>query len=390
MIRHLIKLIWNKKGTHSLLIIEILASFLVLFGLSTLLISNVSKYLEPLGFTYENVWAISLANNQDTTEVSQKAQAIFQRLKRYPEVESVSRMSDNTPFSNYHNSMGISYNKTVTQVEFYVADQNLAETLAIPLVMGSWYRGSDSVAKYRPVVINQKASESLFGNANPIGKIIKDYEDKKGLWRVSGVIGLFKGRGEFAKNEPVMVELLDEKSTWNKSMLIRVKPGTDAVFEAKMVHDITTMAKGWSVEASYLVDSRKTQQNITLVPIIIFLIISTFLLINVALGLFGVLNLSIAKRRGEIGLRRALGATGGGISTQFIGEIWVLATFAMLIGLLFAIQFPLLNVFDMQSGIYVSAIGLSILIIYVLVTLCALFPSRQAATIQPATALHEE
>lgn len=390
MLRHLIRLSWNKKGANSLLIVEIWASFMVLFGLSSLIIFNVSKYVEPLGFTYENVWVVNLSNNQDTTGVAQKARAIFQRLKGYSEVESVSRMSDNSPFSNYHNGMGVSYNKTVTQMSFYVADENLAETLAMPLTAGSWYRASDSVAKYRPVVINQKASESLFGNATPIGKTISDYEGKKQIWRVAGLINTFKGKGEFAKDEPVMIELLNEDVAWNKTMLIRVKPGTDAIFEAKMVRDITAIAKGWSVEVSYLTEARKTQHNITLIPVIIFLIISGFLLINVALGLFGVLNLSIARRRGEIGLRRALGATGNGISTQFISEIWVLATFSMLIGLLFAAQFPLLNVFDLQAGVYVSAIVIAVFIIYGLVTLCALFPSRQAAMIQPAVALHEE
>lgn len=192
------------------------------------------------------------------------------------------------------------------------------------------------------------------------------------------------------KNEPALFELLDESKSWNKTMLIRVKPGTDAIFESKLVKDITSMVNGWSVDVAYLTNARKTQHNITLVPVTIFLIISTFLLINVALGLFGVLNLSIAKRRGEIGLRRAIGATGSRISVQFVGEIWVLATFAMLIGLLFAAQFPLLNVFDLPAGIYVTAIIIAVLIIYLIVTLCALFPSRQAALIQPAVALHEE
>jgi len=126
------------------------------------------------------------------------------------------------------------------------------------------------------------------------------------------------------------------------------------------------------------------------VPIIIASIVCGFLLINVALGLFGVLNLSITRRRSEIGLRRAIGATGNGVSTQFVGETWVLATFAMLIGLLLAVQFPLLNVFDLQAGVYLTAMGIAVLIIYLIVTLCALFPSRQAALIQPATALHEE
>lgn len=390
MIRHLFTLIWNKKRTHSLLIVEIWVSFLVLFGLTSLIVYNVGNYIEPLGFSYENVWAINLNNNQDTTTVAEKTQAIFQRLETYPEIESVSRMGDNFPFSGYFNGMGISYNKVVTQMQHYVTDGQFAKTLNLPLKMGSWYRNVDSVGKYRPVVINRKASQSLFDDENPIGKILYDYKGEKGIWKVAGMIDTFKGRGSFSKNEPVMFELLDGNSADHKTMLLHVKPGTDALFEAKVVRDIASMAKGWSVDVTYLTNAQERQANQTLIPILIFGIVCGFLLINVALGLFGVLNLSIARRRGEIGLRRALGATGNGISTQFIGEIWVLATFAMLIGLLFAVQFPLLNVFDLQAGIYVIAIVIAIIVIYGLVTLCALFPSRQAALIQPATALHEE
>ena len=390
MLQHLFKLIWNKKKGHALLIVEIWASFLVLFGLSVLVVYNVRNYREPLGFTYENVWAVNLNNNQDTTEVARKVRSIFQRLNTYPEIESVSRMSDNFPFSEYFNGNGIAYKKATAQVAFYVADENFAKTLDMPLTVGSWYRAVDSVGKYQPAVINQKAKEALFGDENPIGKVINYSEGKTGIWKVVGVVNTFKGKGEFMTNAPALFELLDEDSPWNKTLLIRVRPGTDAVFEAKLVNALTAMARGWSVEVTYLADARKTQQNVTLVPITILFIITAFLLINVALGLFGVLNLSIAKRRGEIGLRRAIGATGRGISTQFIGEIWVLATFAMLIGLLFAVQFPLLNVFDVQAGIYITAIIIAILIVYAIVTLCALFPSRQAALIQPATALHEE
>lgn len=390
MLRHLFKLIWNKKKAHSLLIVEIWASFLVLFGLSSLVVYNVRNYIEPLGFTYENVWAMNLNNNQDTTETARKIQSVVKRLRTYPEVESVSRMSDNVPFSNYHNYNGVAHNDAKAQVSFYQTDENFAQTLNMPLIAGNWYRSVDSVGKYQPAIINRKAKEALFGNENPIGKIIGYNEGNKAVWKVMGVVDTFKGRSEFMANEPALFELLDESYTWPKSLLIRVKPGTDANVEARMVRDVTAMIRGWSVDVGYLSDARKARHNQTLIPVLIFLVICCFLLINVALGLFGVLNLSIARRRGEIGLRRALGATGNGISTQFIGEIWVLATFAMLIGLLFAVQFPLMNVFDLQAGVYVTAIGIAVVIIYLIVTLCALFPSRQAALIQPATALHEE
>lgn len=367
-----------------LLIVEIWASFMVLFGLATLLVVNVGNYREPLGFSYENVWAIDLKNNQDTMEVATKLQQIAQRLKAYPEVESVSRMSSNFPFSANQMNERIEYNKQKVLADHYVTDENFANTLAIAAVSGKWYQHADSLGKYQPIMINQKAREGIFGAENPLGKVVSD------KYRVVGVIDNFKAKGEFMTNKPAYFELMEANNAWNNIMLIKVKPGTDAVFEASVVKDIATMVKGWSVEVNYLTDSRKNQHNLVLVPVIIAAIVSGFLLINVALGLFGVLNLSIAKRRGEIGLRRAIGATGSGISTQFIGEIWVLATFAILIGLLFAAQFPLLNVFDLRSGIYVTAIVISILIIYAIVTLCALFPSRQAALIQPATALHEE
>ena len=64
--------------------------------------------------------------------------------------------------------------------------------------------------------------------------------------------------------------------------------------------------------------------------------------------------------------------------------------FALILGCFFAVQFPLLNVFDFASGTYIAAIVISVIFIYVLVTLCALYPGKQAAAIHPAVALHED
>jgi putative ABC transport system permease protein len=118
--------------------------------------------------------------------------------------------------------------------------------------------------------------------------------------------------------------------------------------------------------------------------------VAGFLIANVALGLFGVLWYNINKRRGEIGLRRAVGATGTAISMQLVAEALVLSSLSLILGSFFAIQFPLLNVFDLPSGVYLSAIALSVIFLYLLVIICALYPGKQAAGIYPAVALHEE
>lgn len=390
MIRHLIKLIWNKKKAHSLLIVEIWASFLVLFGLCTLIVFNARNYAEPLGFNYESVWAINLGNNQDTVNVAEKMQQVLQRVKTYQEVESVSQLSDELhPFSSSNNILNGTYKNRIVGMNYLATDENFARTMSTSLVAGRWYSRADRGGKYIPVVINRKTQEALFENENPVGKVLADYE-KKDKWIITGVVDTYKDKAEFMDNKPTMFELIDPEYDYNTTLVVRVKPGTDAVFEAKMVTDITATVRDWNVQVVYLDAARKSKINQTLVPVVIFLVICAFLLINVALGLFGVLNVSITRRRGEIGLRRALGATEKSISWQFVGEMWVLATFALVLGLLLAGQFPLLNVFNLDAGVYLVAMAVAVIVIYLLVTLCAIFPSRQAAMVQPATALHEE
>ena len=127
MIQHLIKLIWNRKGSHLLLIIEIWASFMVLFGVMSLVTFNLDNYRESLGFEYEQVWAIDLSRNQDTVQTAEKLAQVLQRIKAYPEVEKVSQMSSNSPFSFSQMNSSISRKKTSTLSDIYYTDENFED-----------------------------------------------------------------------------------------------------------------------------------------------------------------------------------------------------------------------------------------------------------------------
>ncbi|MCE6991792.1 ABC transporter permease [Dyadobacter sp. CY323] len=388
MLRHLFKLIWNKKGTQSLLIIEIWASFMVLFGVLSLITYNGRNYLLPIGFEYERVWNLDLAANQDTVEVAAKLKRALQRVKSYKEVESAARTSSNTPFSANQIGNSVTYKKVKVGGDFYYTGADFGKTLDMPVIAGRWYKEGDRVAKFIPIVINRKMQDQLFLDESPLNKVIKI--DDKSSYKVMGVVERFKAKGDFMSDTPALFEMIATDDNGNSNILIKTKQGTDANFEARLVRDLATMLPGWGIEVSYLRESRVNRHNLTLFPVIIFLVISSFLLTNVALGLFGILNLNIARRKNEIGLRRAMGATEGKVTLQFLGEIWVLATFSLILGLIFAVQFPLLKVFDMDSAVYIMAILASIVVIYIIVTLCAWFPSRQASRIHPAVALHEE
>jgi putative ABC transport system permease protein len=388
MLRHLFKLIWNKKGTHSLLMIEIWASFMVLFGVLSLIVYNVRNYLQPIGFQYEQVWNVDLAANQDTTALASKIERAMQLVRSYKEVTSASRMSSNTPFSSNQIGGSAKYKKTNVGTAFYYTDGELGKTLDLPVIKGRWYHKGDRVGKFTPVLINKKMEDKLFVNESPLDKVLEI--EGKSSYKIVGVVDKFKAKGEYMSDEPAVLQMLADDDHWNTNILIKTKPGTDANFEAQLVRDLATMLPGWGIEVSYLKESLNNRHSLTLVPVIIFLVISGFLLTNVALGLFGILNLNISRRKNEIGLRRAMGATEGKVTIQFLGEIWVLATFSLILGLIFAAQFPLMNVFDMESSVYVVAICLAMAIIYLIVTLCAWLPSKQASRIHPAVALHEE
>ena len=397
MLRHLFKLMWNKKGSHTLLIVEILASFLVLFGVTSLIVYNLDNYRQPLGFDYKNVWVVTMNRNDTPDSVAVPVMdQIKARMRGYPEVASATFFGFNTPYSMNTAVGRVSNGRVDAQPDQFHTDVDMARTLNVPVAEGRWFDRSDEAPNARTVVINRSLAKALFGGEPALGKRIffggSDAKPKGDeYYRIVGLVENFKSFGEFSEPRPGVFTLAKGASRLEAGKLVlRVQPGTDANFEAQLVKELGAMTNGWAIEVSYMENQRGNAQNVTLVPVIIFLVVSGFLLINVALGLFGILNVSITKRRSEIGLRRALGATGKGIARQFVGEMWVLTTFGLVIGLLFALQFPLLNVFDLAPGVYLTAIAIATLAIYAIVTACAFYPSRHAATIQPATALHEE
>ena len=127
-----------------------------------------------------------------------------------------------------------------------------------------------------------------------------------------------------------------------------------------------------------------------MIPLVILIAISAFLLINIALGLFGVLFTQINRRRAEIGLRKAMGATPVEVTTQFVLEILIVTAAGLLLGVFFAVQVPLLELLPIPERFFYLGIAAAIVTIVLIVVLCALIPSRQAARLHPALVLHEE
>lgn len=391
MLSHLFKLIWHKKRQNLLLIVEMFVSFLVIFAVFSMLVYGYNNYKQPLGMDDQNVWVVNFRPPENITRYDSVAlfhETLKNELKSMSQVVDVSFTGNNTPYSmNTSNTQVSSDDKRGAMSNIYNAGREYLDVMQMKLRSGRWFTEADAVSSSPVAVINHKLEEEIFGGASALGKFVNA---DNGRIRVIGVVENAKDKGTYQAIESGLYRPVDSAfARFAGTLVVKVKPGTDAVFEGRMYKALSD-AVGSGVEIEHLEKKLVSKNKLSLVPMIIMLVVGGFLIINVALGLFGVLWYNINKRRGEIGLRRAVGATGRSVSKQLVNEALVLSTLALAVGLFFAVQFPLLKVFDLPAGVYVVAIILSVLFIYLLVFLCALYPGKQAAAIYPAVALHEE
>jgi putative ABC transport system permease protein len=387
MFQHLFKLIWKRRKSNFLIMLEIFVAFLILFAVSSASIYLYKNYNQPSGINVDNVWSVYVTYNSLSDSLNrQNGELLEQKLKAFKEIKAFTFGNETFPYGNSHNGGNVSYKEIDVNTSFVTLDENASSVLELKLSEGEWFKNSDTVGNVTPVVISQFLKEKLFGNENAIGKKLGSDEDEHRR-KVVGVISHFKHSTDFDK--PTNTVLTPFKGA-KTSFMAQVDPSVSSEFEAQFAKSLRQINKDWNIEILHTNDMKADKNMMYTIPLTIIFIVCGFLIVNVILGLFGVLFQNIARRKGEIGIRRAMGATQGNILSHFIGETMVLTTFAVLLGVFFAIQFPILNIFDVATNTYMTGIVVAAVFIYGLVLLCAYFPSKQASQIYPAVALHED
>ncbi|HEU4616949.1 MAG TPA: FtsX-like permease family protein [Gammaproteobacteria bacterium] len=416
MLRHALKLVWNRRRSNRLVVVEIAAAFVVTFVLAAVSVNLWANYRRPLGFDYENVWSVAVNNTRagstsglvEQPSYSATQTEVLRALRALPRTAAVEPLMV-TPFINSHwqqSFAGDDNRQTLSMTNRSTAEA--LQAIGVTLAEGRWFGAEDEGQDYRAVLVNRAFVREAFGpDADAIGRRIDRVDpdipvermpeaQRRALLRevrIVGVIDDFRQWGEFADESTYVIsrqEPGDERGT-SFNLLLKVAPGTGASFEEQVAATIESVAPGWVASITPWRQLRETRHATTLLPVKVAATVSAFFLALVVMGLIGVLWQDVVRRTQEIGLRRALGARGGAVRRQIQLEILAVGALGILIGAVVAIQFPLLELvtrIDWASAI--PGMALAAALILVLVLLGALYPSWLAARQEPADALRYE
>ncbi|MCG3118125.1 MAG: hypothetical protein ALAOOOJD_00264 [bacterium] len=398
MLKHLFKLVWNRKRSNLLIMLEIFFSFIVMFAVITLGVYYADNYNQPLGFSYENVWNIGIDMRKGTDDVwspemVNTTRQLYLALQDFPEIE-IAAGAHSAPYSLGNRTSVNIYDGKRVEMEVNEVTDDFQKVLGVQLVQGRWFDKGDDALNWRPVIINQRLAREVFGNEDPLNQPYKPWTSGGDDFRVIGVVNDFRKDGEFAGLGNYLFErkrLDDPNNRPPANLLIKLQPGTTAEFEEKLIAKLQAVAKEWSFEVQPITHMRETAFKFRLLPLIILGLIAGFLMLMVGLGLVGVLWQSVTQRIKEIGLRRAKGAATRDIYKQILGELLVLSSFGLALGVFLVVQFPLLDLISfIRPTVYFIGMVLALLVIYGLTLTAGLYPSWLATRVQPAEALHYE
>ena len=378
---------------------------LVCAGLLARTLTNLQHV--DLGYPADRLLQVSVNSRvagYDSTRSGALFRELLDHIQRTPGVAAASLSSDGL-FTGAQSSDRVQVEGFVPRTDkdqssrWDMVGPRYFSSLRVPIVAGREILDSDQGAASKVCVINQAFAKQFFAGRNPLGLHISIFEESAGdrvtTYEVVGVARNYRAssltedvRSFFYMpiaqppyDEVKRASFLIRTSAANSGVLASVRQTIRQVDPALPVNSAHTMEEQLAPSTA---SARATAQ--------VAEVFGCIALALAAIGLYGVLSHNIARRRGEIAIRIALGAQPAGVVHMILRETGALVVAGLLVGggLTYAasrwIAGQLYGIDPLDP--MVAAVSIALLLA---VAIGAVYlPARRASRIPPMAALRQE
>jgi putative ABC transport system permease protein len=302
--------------------------------------------------------------------------------------------------------------ETDTTVQVVYADQNWAtrtqgvgpeyfEIREWPVVFGAPFSPRDVAASADVCVIGASVANRLFGDDDPIGKIIR----VKNL--PVQVIGQLETKGQSTFGQDQDDVIMMPYSTVMKKLvgvnwLQLITASVDSKLDMSLAEtQITALLRQrhrlrTDEDDDFIIRSpdeiAKTVGNVTLIFTLLLGSIASISLLVGGIGIMNIMLVSVTERTREIGVRMAVGATEGDVRSQFLSEAVVLTSFGGLVGIAAGIAGSIVvcHIMNWPTSVSPLAIVVAAAFSAAVGIFFGYYPARKASQLDPIEALRYE
>jgi predicted permease len=380
------------------------AMSLALLAGSALFVSTMRNLMrEELGFDPHNVLMIQTDLERADVPKEQRVETLgrmLERIRAVPGVESAAQ-SWRTPIT------GMGWNGMVTpdgytpqgredgMMWFNRVSDGYFQTLHTPIRLGRDFSPQDVVGSQRVIIIDEASARRYWGTANPIGKTIQVSAagpEQMDSYEVIGVVqpAKYQSVTEGPKNFGFFPASQDQDPWGRVHFLVRTAAGGD--LSAALRDAIAEVNPAASIQFAKLdvqVGESTTQQQVVATLSMVF---AGLALLLAVVGLYGVTSYTAARRRGEIGIRIALGAEPASVVWLMVRDVALVLAGGLAVGWAASLGLGRLVeglLFGVKPG-DPRLLGLAALVLASVSGLAAYVPARRASRMQPIAVLREE
>ncbi len=266
------------------------------------------------------------------------------------------------------------------------------QTLGIPILQGRDFTSQDRTNTAPVLIVDQTFARNFKLGTNPVGRLVNVGDGTQ----KAEIVGLVKDvkRGEDLAAAPRGEMYLPYlQRCWGyMNLTLRTRRAPEEISHAIRA-ELDQLNKDLPMETvstlTQLVDSVVAQRRLSVQLLGGF---AGMALLLTAIGLYGVLAFSVARRRREIGIRMALGAQPRNVLSLILGQGMKLALIGIAIGSVAALALSrvLRNLlYQVEPTDPMTFFAVSILLMGVAFLACWL-PARRAAKVDPMVALRHE